>query len=139
MVEVILFTTSTQSLDTSMRTWMWGWSLSSNWAQDSFWIEWVANAKFVFRGSCEASGWLFRIKNLKFFRKFFFFKIQATAHTLLQPFCWLNQIIHTYFFLLQATLHFLLFEYSSSASFSSPLSAHSFSGRTDRFDVYRLL
>ena len=67
VVEVIFFTTSTQSLDT---TWMWGWSLSSNWAQDSFCIGWVANAKFVFRGSCEASGSLFRIKKLKFFQNF---------------------------------------------------------------------
>ena len=60
-----------RSFVTSMRKWMWGGALSSNWAQYSLWIEWVAKAKFVFRGSCEESGSLFRIKNLKFFRIFF--------------------------------------------------------------------
>ena len=46
-------------------------------------VEWVRIAKFVFRGSCEMSGSLFRIKNLKIFRLFL-----NPAHTLLQPFWW---------------------------------------------------
>ena len=41
-----------------MRTWMWWWSLSSNEGE-------------MFRGSCEASGLLFRTVNLKFFQIFF--------------------------------------------------------------------
>ena len=44
--------------------------------------ELVANSKLVFRGSCEASGSLFRIKKFNFFQNFLL-KIQATAHTLL--------------------------------------------------------
>ena len=68
MVEVILFTTSTQSFVTSMRTYRCGEghcrAIRRNTRCE---LRGMQMEKFAFRGSCEASGSLVRKKILNFF------------------------------------------------------------------------